>query len=43
MSGHIFLTEKLQEIHQKVAQIMPYYKNYENDYKDKKIILQIER
>ena len=43
MFGHIFLPEKLQEIHQKVDQILPYYKNYENDYKDKKIRLQIER
>jgi len=32
----IFLPKKVQEIHQKAAQILPNYKHYGNDYKDTK-------
>lgn len=32
----IFLPKKVQEIHQKAAEILPNYKHYGNEYKDRK-------
>lgn len=33
---YIFLPKKVQEIHQKAAEILPNYKHYGNEYKDRK-------